>query len=229
MIKLVFISAPSAQARDIAEILKVSSMIPQTTIDVGLGFESPAQAGQYQRRIREALVDAHVDPDAFTFVRPKDSSALEIVYVGAADDDCIPAAASQMFVAPVETPIVPLPVPTRMASGSFTEGKAVLQDLAMIEKASGSYVEATFLIVEGHEKGQSIPESLRRFPPHARLHRVAQALRVAAEELTSRPAKLIGSPVWVRRRRFTLPNGTPKVETLYYPVAPALVNQPIAV
>ena len=122
------------------------------------------------------------------------------------------------------------PSPTS-ANGShgFLEGKAILQDLTTAEKASGSSLVATLLIVEGPEKGQPFQDWLRRFPPHGRLPRFAEAFGVTADELATKSASLIGAPVWVRRRKLTLPDGTSNAETLYYRMATRMVGYPVAV
>jgi hypothetical protein len=217
MLKKIFISTPAAQAREIVDILCLAARIPQTTVDVGLGFDSPAQAGQYQRRIKEGLLEAKVDPEAFSFHRPKDSSALEISFVGVAGDSGSfdePEAAPQ--------PIVTTPtLATSVANGNraFTEGKAALQDVAIVEKAGGSYVVATLLVVEGRDKGQSFLESIRRFPPQARLQHFADAFGASPDDLVSKSASLAGTPAWFRRRTTTLPDGSPRTETFYYRIA----------
>ena len=230
MLKKIHISTPSAQARDIAEILRLTTKIPNTSVDVGLGFDSPAQAGQYQRRIREALLEAHIDPDAFSFVRPKDSSALEISYVGiASDEDYVLASDAEAPAQPVEKPVPPSPITSLNGSSGFLEGKAILQDLTTTEKASGSYLVATLLIVEGPEKGQPFQDWLRRFPPHGRLPRFAEAFGVTADELVTKPTSLIGALVWVRRRKLNLPDGTSKTETLYYRIHTRMAGYLMAV
>ncbi len=230
MFKKLYLSTPSAQAREIADILRLALTISNTTVDVGLGFDSPAQAGQYQRRIKEALLEAQVDPEIFSFIRPKDSSALEISYTGAGNEDDVAATETDLVIPPTEKPAASLPpASSATCSGRFLESKAVLQELTTADKPSGSYVVATLLIVDGDEKGQSFQDWLRRFPPHGRLPRFAEAFGVSLDDLTSRPSSLVGSPVWVRRRKLTLPNGTSKTETLYYHVSAAGTHHPVAV
>jgi hypothetical protein len=85
------------------------------------------------------------------------------------------------------------------------------------------------LIIEGPEKGQPFQDWLRRFPPHGRLPRFADAFGVLPDELLARSASLIGSPVWVRRRKLALPGGTSKTETLYYRITTSTVSYAAAV